>query len=121
MAEAKKDTSLNKRRQIDRSGRVMFGWVAGAAGLGCFVAGSWGGGLLVLPPHGPTPPSLAPREGEGAAGRPRSGSVGLGAAVEAFSGPSEPPRTADVTVSLPTEQNRDRFVIMDHRNPAEFR
>ena len=33
MAEAKKDTSLNKRRQIDRSGRVMFGWVAGASVL----------------------------------------------------------------------------------------
>ena len=33
MVEAKKDTSLNKRRQIDRSGRVMFGWVAGASVL----------------------------------------------------------------------------------------
>ena len=33
MAEAKKDASLNKRRQIDRTGRVMFGWVAGASVL----------------------------------------------------------------------------------------
>lgn len=30
---SKEDASLNKRRQIDRSGRVMFGWVAGASVL----------------------------------------------------------------------------------------
>ena len=42
MAEAKKDTSLNKRRQIHRSGRVMFGWVAGASvlvGFGLVIGG----------------------------------------------------------------------------------